>query len=397
MFKKKNFLKKSVLILMLLTITFSLSAAAFFTNELGVFGNSTPGSSSNGASLNIDAFYGTQIQFNSFMLLKGLFSVRTDNIIQNGLFDDTPAYFSINEVSLGLKFKTTAVSGQFSAFTGNFESPGSDTFVQRYLGSRKISSPLLTPLYSTSALNIYPISGIGFGVAGKLNAPVALGFYGYYNDKFNLKHINTDLRVAATSNNVIVDFAAGVSFPIEREDSNGDKVFLIIRRADLHGALSVVLGGNPYTNLFLQAGVSRIQIKPFDGEQVFSLDNLFVLMEPRFATESAYCSFTFFCLPKESLESLAYIKNPLGAAISVKSKRSSLFRKPADKGIHLSASVPNPAEVDFSTDNINLIVSPFTDITLGKATLSGSMIIQPLEYKDFSSLLKICIGYRTNL
>ena len=347
-------------------------------------------------SLLVKGVYEGQYNISNRFLFRGNFFVRTDNIIESGLFQDTPAYFTINELSAGFRFSANTVTQQLTFFIGSHESFGSDDFLSQHLGTKGVGSALLTPMLSLSSISMYDYSGFGMAYDIKLAAPVAFGFYCYYDKKFDYKNINGDFRLAAAGSSAIVDIGAGLTLPVETEDDAGNEVFLLIRRADFHGGFSILLGNNPITNLFIQAGVLRIQTKPLPDMTMLSLDDLYLFVEPRFTTEYLNCSISFFCMPEERVKNLSYITQPIGCDLKLETPDFMAFKTGATAGIHFSVSSPSLSS-GFSMEKLDFQVSPYLNVKILSGTLDAAVFIHPLAFSDISKLFSFTAGYKVCL
>ncbi|HZK20107.1 MAG TPA: hypothetical protein VFC68_05210 [Treponemataceae bacterium] len=404
--KKKNFTCKTPFILtsiFVILLQSPLLASSFSTSTATVAFEIAPPSIEHKTNASLKTQYATQIQIGSLFSLHGKFSVRTDNMIDAGFFTETPAFFSIDEFSAAYCFNTPTLSGQISSFVGSFELPGTDSFGSKYLGIQNIISPLLYPFNSIDSVEIYPIDGIGIAVGTRFISPSVAAFYLYLNGKDTYtpttndfkKFINVDTRVARVSDNFFIDFAAGSRFPIKAEVI--DTEIHLITQIDFHTMLTMVIGGNPYTNMFFQAGISAIPLKPQTGNQYISFEDMFLFIEPRFSTKKLRFSFSFFCIPKNKTQALNHIDKPVGTALTFSSMPILICNTPGETGCIISASIPNPAVEAYMLDKLDLQIAPYITFLAGAGTFSAKVHIHPLRYNDIGSMFLCNAGYKIRL
>ncbi|OJF76137.1 MAG: hypothetical protein BKP49_08280 [Treponema sp. CETP13] len=385
---------------------FTLFASTYNSSTTGVTATFTPSSSEESANLITDAYVATHFQFANFFTLDGKVSINTDNILENSFYNNTAAYFTIDEISGTYSFDTAIFEGQLTAFVGSFESPGTDIFGKKYLGIQNIIPPILYPETALESIPIYSIEGIGLAFGAKFSSPIATGLYVYYNDVVEStdsdeteKYVNIDTRIAKVSDNFFIDFCLGTSFPFETEVV--DNELYISTHLDLHAMTTMVIGGNPYTNMFIQAGLSDFQVQPTIDDDYISLDDIFIFLEPRFATKSLHYSFSLFCIPEDKTETLEYIDNSVGTALSITSNPMLLFNSEGTIGGTISASVPNPAIEDYSVENIDFQMTPYLDLKIQNnnlhTSLHTSLHIYPLRYNDIGTMFLYTMGYKIQI
>ena len=209
--------------------------------------------------------------------------------------------------------------------------------------------------------------------------------------------MNTDIRVAGVSNAFVGDFLFGASFPLESTDADGNAVVLIIRRAEFHLGFTALIGDNPYANLYVQAGLARIQAKPDSGNSVLSLADLYAFIEPRFALYKTVFSLSMFTLPEQTYKKTAHIDEATGAAFMIRSTACNLGSTQGIFGGIACACVPNPAVTDFNPDNIVFKLVPFAEFTVKTGALSLCVPVRPLEYNNVSRFISLSASYTVQL
>lgn len=353
-----------------------------------------PSAVSGNPEVQFRGFYRTQVQIGERFLANTAFSLKTGNVFGDIKLRDIPSLFNIDELSLMYRFKIEKTASQFALFAGEYETGGSDTFTQRYLGTKAFASYLLEKEIGFKTPAIIPVGGAGGSFTVKYAVPAASALYVYYNEQFGKNRLNTDIRIAGVSNALIADFMFGTSLPFENKDANGNNVILLIRRADFHAGISLLIGGNPFVNLFMQAGVTRIQTNPDPGDSVFSLSDLYAFFEPRFSTRAAVFSLSAFHLPLSVYENIPYIDYPLGAAFMIKSIPISLKSAQGVFGCIFVASTVNPLVSAFSMQKLSAQVVPFAEFTAPQGVFKVKVPVKPLAYTDWKKMFSITASYK---
>ncbi len=392
-------LKKVLVSLALFSIfLFNASAQVFFDSEGGVGLDTIPKAGFEGIDLNVRAYYGAQIQLGNNLLIESEFSFFTDSIIDKIFLQDVPANFSLDKLSFSYNIAGLNFNSRVSAFAGTQDVFGTDDFAKKYFGARSFDSILLEKRIGYDQPGIYSIDGFGLELNTVYNTSVATAFYAYYNEGFGKKQLNFDSRIVGIANAVIADFSFGVSLPFDDSNSSGDAL-LVIKRADLHSGLTLLIGNNPYANLYLQAGVTRIQINPDVGEKVFSLENLHVLLEPRFAVGNARTSLAFFIMPQSTVDLIDYIEYSSGASYSL-DLTSNLGVVKLNYGAHISASyndinglIENPV---FNIDDLSVVGTPYVTFAVGSGSFNVSAPISVLRFTEPDKMFKIAVSYKAS-
>ena len=353
-----------------------------------------PSAVSGNPEVQFRGFYRTQVQIGERFLANTAFSLKTGNVFGDIKLRDIPSLFNIDELSLMYRFKIEKTASQFALFAGEYETGGSDTFTQRYLGTKAFASYLLEKEIGFKTPAIIPVGGAGGSFTVKYAVPAASALYVYYNEQFGKNRLNTDIRIAGVSNALIADFMFGTSLPFENKDANGNNVILLIRRADFHAGISLLIGGNPFVNFFMQAGVTRIQTDPDPGDSVFSLSDLYAFFEPRFSTRAAVFSLSAFHLPLSVYENIPYIDYPLGAAFMIKSIPIDLKSIQGVFGCIFVASTVNPLVSAFSMQKLSAQVVPFAEFTAPQGVFKVKVPVKPLAYADWKKMFSITASYK---
>ena len=345
--------------------------------------------------LKLNGVFATQYNINNNFLFRGNFGINTDDIISNGFFQDTPSYFSINELSVSFKLPTTTITQRIGFFSGKYESLGSDEFLQKYFSTFDYASSIFEKRLAVFSEGIVTYSGIGISYSMRFQSPNALGFYFYYDKKYNYNFLNFDLRFASAYDTVLFDVGAGAALPLETTDSNDSEVFLLIRRCDIHAGFSLLLGNNPVTNLFIQAGLQRIQIKPMPDTKTLSLKDLFLFVEPRFTGKYIRCNVSFFCIPETQVADLPFIPQPIGCDIHLASHEFVFIRSQSSVGLH--AAVACGLTDDHKIRDLDIQVSPYLNCNVLGGTFNILFEFHPMSYSDIGKFFNFSLSYKAVL
>ena len=375
-------------------------AETYFSGYSGAVASINPVKNQKVPALTAQAFFAGQFDISGVFLLRTEISVETDNILDHGIFQDTPAYFSIDELSATTKFKTDSASHMAAVFLGEYESIGSDLFMQRQFGIRPIGSKMTETWLGLNGTTIYPFSGLGLSYMIRFLSPQAFAAYFYVNDKEDAHNLNLDFRYAGVADRAILDIALGMGFPIETKDAAGEDVVLLIRTMDLHAGFSLLLGNRHTNSLFLQCGVKRLRLNPNEEEKVLRLSDLYFLVEPRFATKRLNFHFALFNIPEDMANELFYVSNPLGCNLAIFSNNIQLGMFNLTFGTHITVSSPDTTLAtinNLSIDNMSLQVAPFATTEVFGGTLNMAMKLDVLNIKKWYDSFKFTLGYKVQL
>ncbi len=391
-----------------------------------------------------DAFFAGQFDISQNIILRADVSVYTDNILGDNILKNTPAYFSLDEVSITYSGFLGTLSHYLSAFVGESDPIGSDLFVRRHFGIPAFGSKIAETQRSITGTKIYPMSGIGASYILRLPFNMASGVYLYYNKTSLLQNVpvvpddtapaedpaetdaaedeveapvtpaepivsqmidneslNVDLRFAGAWPAVTLDFTAGFTLPFEKTDSDDQKVILLIRRADLHTGLSMLIGSSYTSSLLFQAGLIKLIFNPNEeeNEKVLAFKDVYILIEPRFVAKNVGFAFSLYNIPPEVSERLFYISNPLGVNVSIYTSNIQILGKPSQFGAHITLSVPE-STIQITPDMLKLQVAPFGTMNVGGGKMDAAIMCNVLGISSFDTFIsntRFSIGYKVQL
>ncbi|MBQ7882272.1 MAG: hypothetical protein IJ312_06130 [Treponema sp.] len=381
-------------------ITFFSFAATFFNGYTGIATSLQPNENSKIPIMTSQAFFAGQFDISGLFQLRTELSVDTENILEKGFFQRTPAYFSIDEISITTRFNANKSSHFIAAFLGKYESIGSDLFLQRQFGIKPINSLITETWLGLAGSEIYPFSGLGLAYMARFSSPQALAGYFYANKKDDILNLNCDLRFGGVGNIASLDFAAGVSFPVETKDQYGNDVFILIRSVDFHTGFSFLVGNRNTTSLFLQGGLKKLRLNPEADEKRMKLSDIYFIIEPRFIAANIHFYFSLFCIPEEMCSKLFYIPHQIGCNLSIFNEKLHIGTLPLKLGTHITLSAPDVTlqNINELADNtLSLHIAPFTYINMFGGTLNFALNLDVLNIKEFYKSLKFTIGFKNQL
>ncbi|MFA6937671.1 MAG: hypothetical protein WCQ67_05520 [Treponema sp.] len=402
--------KVSCIILISLAVsTLFAMEMPFFSGYAGISGDITSDSSSStlDPQMTTQAFFAGQFDINGNFFLRTELSLKTEDILNKGLFNYTTSQFRINELSMTYYAKSVASSHFFSLFLGNYESIGSDLFLQRQFGIKPITSNLTESWNGISGSSVYPFYGAGGSYVLHFEQPFALGIYAFAcnNEDTDENVFNADIRFACAVRNFTLDFSAGFAFPHEQSISEtGENVVLLIRTETLHAGMTMLIGNRYSTSLFVQAGFSNLDINPESSSKFkIASDDMYLFLEPRISTRKFDLNFSIFSIPQESVDEMIYLHDPLGANVCIFTDKLYIDNTTFTFGIHTTLSFPDKTFMDCVQDYANILtwdrnvyLTPFTSMPLFSGTLSGSVSVSCLDLtSNWMSAIKGCVGYKT--
>lgn len=358
-----------------------------------------------------------QLDLNGKTIIRGGFDFRTDDLIDNGIFKDTPATFKVDEFSITQIIKGYDSTSYLSAFVGCFEPIGSDVFLERQFGLHSISSLITQSWSGLNGSTVYPFYGTGVSYVYHAKAPIALGFYGYYEFKeFVTEHetsgkvISTDLRFACNFNMFTLDLAAGLGFPIEdkyENDEETDKVVLLIRTADMHAGVTFLLGNVNSTSFLIKAGFQAMNIDPNNSKHYHICnDNRYFLSEFRAKEENFILSLAAYSIPIKTIQhDMPFMHDPLGFNIGMQNGNKiqyglnlmPCFSRYFDDVLDAikDDQTKDGKEID---DIFNFYVDPYlsADIYNGNLKIQFSCNLMNLSEK-MENAFKLILGFKTRL
>lgn len=409
-----------MLVFFLIIFNINATTKSHFTGYAGALGDMHPNVDSDffDPQLCLQLFFMGQFDFNGNTIVRGGFNVKTEDIIEEGVFKDTPSTFRLDEFSITRMFKSYGATHYISAFVGTFEPIGSDVFLQRQFGISSIASELTQSWSGLSGSTIYPFFGTGLSYVFHPFLPIAAGFYGYYEYKEHTtdhevsgKLLSTDLRFACNFNRFTVDIAGGLGFPIEdkyEEDDEENKVVLLIRTVDLHAGITMLLGNINSCSFLLQTGFRSMNIDPNHKDNYHICnDNRYFLGEFRARKDNFQISFTAFALPKETVnKDMPFIHDPLGFNFGVENGTadfkvglnvSPCFNDYMDNVIDVVKDNIEDADIELK-DMFNLYVDPFISWDIFKGNLKAHITLNVTDFNDEpKKSYNFILGYKSRL
>ena len=394
-------------------LIFWANSETFFTGEMGA---NVDFASIGGVKL--QGFLTGQLSFSPNVFARAEVSLKTGNIAENPL-DDIESAVKMNELSLTFTKPSASLAHFFSAFIGNADPIGTDTFLRHQFGTAPLVSPLTQSYTGANGILLYPLRGIGASYIIRFSEiPIATGIYVYKNntafdennstDEIKLMP-NIDLRFATSTQFFTIDTAFGVGLPLKDEtmDSNGQtkEVFLLIDEIYIHTGLTAFFGSNEKSGLFIQAGFQDVTF----GSNLNSpsAENTVLIFEPRFLMKSQTegMNLTFFNIPKGRLsggyDDFSYNNfifidkdNTFGANFMFYTDRFVIQNTSLKIGLNLMLAfdsyfdeITKPKDL---FDKKEIKIAPFAETHILGGKMSASIQIKPIGSPKF----RASIGYK---
>ena len=229
----------------------------------------------------LSGFAAVQANLTDWFVARGEIALDASDFAFDDIFSSSQAALKLNELSAVFIRKAVSATSFVSAFIGEYEQIGSDSFLMRQFGIEPISSSLSKSATNLSGISILPTRGAGLSYIINFDkAPIAAGGYLYFGKDANKNWtLNFDTRFALATNAVCLDFLFGIGAPLQDSYNNSD-VVLMIDTITLRGGANFLLG-NKYTHsLLIQAGIKDIAVKGKNAGTVTG-NELSFLFEPR--------------------------------------------------------------------------------------------------------------------
>lgn len=400
------FNRKKIAFLAALLAAGSLYASTFFSGYAGGKLNFSGNSNSEAfdPDLQLQAFFASQFNFteNSWAHLE--FSVDTEDLLTESIFENTNAAFQLDELSYIIRGNLTNSTNYFSAFMGTYDPIGSDVFLQRYFSIEPIASKLTESYMGLAGSILYPQFGFGFADILRLHTyPMAFGGYFYLNHEDNDYFVlNADMRYACVYRYFTWDFAMGIGLPLANQ-FQGEDVFIAVAKVYWHAGTTLLIGNNYTNSLFLQAGIYNVAFSASDRQTVVSPEDIYLLFEPRFVFQGFHLNFSFYSIPEDTTKKLLFLDDTLGLDLHLYTTNVMIGSKIFSIGGHLSFSIPDKTFVDFKTpnklfeDEYNINVTPYisTRFLSGELHLQTKLKIMQFALGNAGKAFSVDLGYRT--
>lgn len=226
--KSLPLIKALPLIAFLLFVTIKTAGATSFSGFVGANLDllSNQDSDSFDGQLKIQSFFSGELNIINNLILRAECFVATNDLIDNAIFNEAPATFKLNELSLLYRAQLGSLTNYLTFFIGDYEPMGSDIFLQRQFGIKSIASKITSGYIGLNSNIIYPMSGVGGAdVLHFANAPIATGLYIYVNHALDKSYdLNAAWRFGFVTGNVMLDFVFGVGIPlVDNSESKSKK------------------------------------------------------------------------------------------------------------------------------------------------------------------------------
>lgn len=353
--------------------------------------------------LKIQSFFAGQLNLSQNTIVRGEFSLSTNDLIDNSIFKETPATFQIDELSIVHRSQMMSATNYLSFFIGTYEPIGSDIFLRRQFGIQPVSSKITESWLGLAGSVIYPLFGVGAADIIHFDSqPIATGLYIYLNNELDDCYVfNAAYRFACVYRFFTLDITAGVGLPLT--SSKYEDAFIVVDKIYWRGGFNMLIGNAYTTSLFIQGGVSDIPLSKRNEDFAIDEEKTYLLFEPRLRTKHFQADLTLFSLPADTVKKFIFINDTLGANINIYTDKLYLKNKMFLFGINTSLTFPGktflnlekPAEL--FTDDYAIGLTPYLELKLFNGELHTMLnvnimdIINDTWYKAF----KISVGYKS--
>lgn len=383
--------------------------SAAFTGFSGIKGDYFSDSSSESfdPQLEISAFFSGQLDISPQFLIRTELSLKTNDIIETKLFEETESYFCVDELSLTYIKPFLGITQYVSLFLGNFEPIGSDVFLQRQFGILPITSLLTESWLGLRGSTVYPFYGVGGSYIIHLNnKPYATGLsiYGNKNNEKEINQLNVDFRFATVHQFLTVDLSAGFGAPLNQKNGTED-VILLIDELYLHAGIDFLLGNNFSQALFIQAGFENFPVRT-KNSQIYS-NEIYLLFEPRLYTKNFRAHLTFFSLPAQTVQKLSFIEenHTLGLNLSIFTDKLYVKNRDFTFGFHTTLSFADSDFFDLQRilelqeKEYCLKVSPFLTVPVMGGELKSMLQVKLNDFtgERWQDHFKFSLGYKSQI
>ena len=338
------------------------------------------------------------------------------------------AKFVLDEVSVTLKQRLAPFIQYFSVYAGNFEAPGTTTYVSRYLGVAPFSSQLMQTYFGDIGTSFYDRGGMGFSYTMRYRkVPLAFSVYAnserrllwardYGIDDRNIPvddylvdiptpvtHVSPGIRLAGAFQMIVFDFALNAVIPFETLTENevpSEADYVLRTGVGLQGGLTLFVGNRFSQSLLFQAGLAE-----FFTTEAFKLDNLFLLLEGRLVDVApVQFHLSVFALPTAKASEMFFVREPFGVNLAVvyKDFYSRTSRRNNTIGLNVTFSARNIGRVDeaetapeyqalkldsfgtvpFNLQTMSLYIAPYFSASLFSGRLSFAVHLDMLHLAE---------------
>lgn len=400
--------KKYLFLVLVLTGTVSrLFSAPSFSGEAGAattFINKDANSID--PALMFNGYFSGQLTIKKSLILRGEFSLRTEDSYDSDIFSEVEGRFRLNELSGTYIKPFFGALHSFSLFLGYFESVGTGTYIARQLGVQNYASPLTDNYLGQNGAVVHPFHGIGGAYSLKFSTiPLSLGMIVSRNDDNDDEEdaqLNVDWRIAAAFKYLAMDCSFGIGAPLRTKNKNGEDVVLLIDTLYFHTGMDILLGNRDTLSLLFQSGFEYLPLKSSSKSKEIDAKDIYLLVEPRFSSKPLCLYYTLFSVPETMLSKMTFIDETMGVNISIFSNALRLFDTEFQLGINGTASFPgknfkNIADSDFAKD-IQIKLSPFFGCDVLGGKLKAMLQINTTKIaENGDNPIKLTFGYKKNL
>ena len=379
---------------------------------------------------NIEAYLSGQISITPNLLLRGEFSIKTDDLIDTSIFttantstaDKFNSLFQIDELSLIYRRTLLDSTNYLSAFVGTYEPIGSDVLLRRQFGVKQVASRLMENWLGLSTSVIYELFGIA-DVIHFAKQPMCVGLYGYVNQQSSTNWLNFDARYAGVYRFFTFDLAGGIGFPLRT--SNQQDAYLVIDTLHWRAGANILIGNAYTSSLFIQGGVTEMPFSKRDTADGKYGDflNAYFLVEPRIKTSKFQLHIGLFHMPASTAKNNMFIDSfnhinykyaetaSFGANLDLFTDVLYIRNKTFVFGIDSSITLPGVGldtvlqgtflQNSFGNMNFTIQSTPYLSTKFNNGDLKAALKVNITKfydgYQDYLGAFAFSIGYKSQI
>lgn len=399
-------LKTIILATAFTLLSFNAWSESAFSGETGGNLKLFSGTSSDkfNPQITMDTYFSGQTLFSPNAWFRMGFSLSAGNLCRPSALENTIARFNLDEVSLTIHNSLKKGSNYFTMYLGNTDSIGTDIIFNRLFNMPSVVSRITLPESGYAYNLLMNQSGLGFQDLIRFEKPAALGFYAYANYvESGYYKFSGDIRFAGSSRVFSFDMKGGVDYSLITKTA---AVSPVPETWNWHYGLEMLIGNGHTQALFLQASIKNGSISlPYFKNLGFCIDDIFVLLEPRFLIKNTRIHITAFSVPSDAVEEMPFIQGKTGVNLNLFYDSMGNRSNGMNLGINASLAFTNInllnlKEIvnEFNAKSYNVLITPYYegDVLEGKLKVSANVDLMKILQKDYLHCAGINFGWKTN-
>lgn len=346
------------------------------------------------------------------LFLRAEVSFLTKDIVDESFFNEVPATFQIDELSLSWRAHSGTVTNFLSLYLGNYEPVGAGNFLTRYLGVAPVMSRLLDSTLGLNGGVISPNRAVGgCDIMRFTAAPVALGLYFDVNHALDSTYVlNGSLRLAGAWRYFLFDIKGAVGLPLT--DADDSTKYASLDRIYFRAAATIFLGNDVSGGVYMHGGFCDVPLTKSDNDFKLDENKIFFLFEPRIRGKRVNANITLFYVPDlvkpevNQTDCFLFKNQTTGVALDIFSNPVNLKGVEWVFGVVASASVPKYLSKydefgysDLALKGKSLLVAPYFLVGLFRGELRAELDLDIGKFNDTDGAhsFSVMISYKTKL